>query len=382
MSTNLKDIPSENVRKYSSNDRDQTPQHSQNSKTLTHSNFTRSKEEEKLNSDNSFIYNKKKEKIIKNKNPFEFNYTFEEIFKIENITDILNNEEPKHAMYKFIYLKYNKKKGEEIQTNIIKAVSDFHLQNLYFLKENFANFPNEIICKLLNILANLLVLNEEDYNINYTSDNETVTKKKKNTTDSEQENGEIKKTPQVPEPDISYLANRKLMEMKLSLVKLGLFPSKKNLQNKNDNNFYLNSQELETIMNYLNLFFFPNIRLYYHFINIKRINETKKIVILVDRPLPIPALSESVQVIERKDTEDYEDISDDKIVNEDNIINQQISNDNIYHSTNNLNNEVLKIVTEKCEEIKKDVDAKIQENTKEVVKVLEVAKEQQNTKKK
>lgn len=66
---------------------------------------------------------------------------------------------------------------------------------------------------------------------------------------------------------------------------------------KEEGTFYLQIYELSIILEYLNTFFFPFIRLYYHFLNIEEITENKKIEIIIAKPVDVPPLSQAVEQI-------------------------------------------------------------------------------------
>ena len=77
------------------------------------------------------------------------------------------------------------------------------------------------------------------------------------------------------------------MEIKTCFTKLKLFPDPKNKTEIKETNFYLTNKELNIILEYLNQCYFPLIRLFYHVINLNRI-ETKKIHSMMNKPLAIP----------------------------------------------------------------------------------------------
>ena len=150
--------------------------------------------------------------------------------------------------------------------------------------------------------------------------------------------------------------------------------------------FYLNTKELQTILDYLKQFYFPFIRLFYHFINIDRITETKKVEVIINRPLPVPPLCEAVEqklernIIDEKKEEEEEE----KEENENDKNEEKGEGENINDEMNqiNMNNEIRKLVTEKVNELRKDVDARISDNENEIKKQVEEIKESANPKKK
>ena len=151
-------------------------------------------------------------------------------------------------------------------------------------------------------------------------------------------------------------------------------------------NFYLNTKELQIILDYIKSFYFPFIRLFYHFININRITETKNVEVIINRPLPVPPLCEAVEqklernIIDEKKEEEEEE----KEENENDKNEEKGEGDNINDEMNqiNINNEIRKLVTEKVNELRKDVDARIFDNQNEINRQVEDIMESANPKKK
>ena len=151
--------------------------------------------------------------------------------------------------------------------------------------------------------------------------------------------------------------------------------------------FYLNTKELQIILDYLKNFYFPFIRLFYHFINIDRITETKKVEVIVNRPLPVPPLCEAVEqklekniIDEKKEEEEEENEEKENDKNEENREGDDANKEMMNQI--NINNEIRKLVTEKVNELRKDVDARISDNENEIKKQVEEIKESANPKKK
>ena len=144
-------------------------------------------------------------------------FTYEELFTINDIKEINESANPKGTISTLIEKFIEKKKGKvEIQSNLLMSQAEFHLNNLTFLQENFKNFPLDIICKILNLLAMLLNLEEEKYNINLPKT-------------SIFEDNEMKKYGQVPEPDFSFICRKKLEELKEGFKFLGFFPTREEI---------------------------------------------------------------------------------------------------------------------------------------------------------
>ena len=218
----------------------------------------------------------------------EITIRIENIFSDESMIDeIYENGSSVNYVYEILETFYRRSTGNINQdSNMLIAISEFHVNNLIYLKENF-KFPNIILCKLLNLLNLLLNLKEKENNRRRTEEDIPVEES--------------------IEPDFSQICKRKLLEVKKGFFELGL------VYNKSapiDNAFYLKGSEIVSIMDYIKTFYFPFIRLYYHFINIEKITENKKIEVIINRPLAVPPLSAAVMQVQDKNLfeEQKEDI--------------------------------------------------------------------------
>jgi hypothetical protein len=234
-------------------------------------------------------------------------------------------------------------------------------------------------------------LNENEYNINIPH----------SAMGEEDESGKYN---QVPEPDLSYICTKKIKYLKQGLKYLKFIPLKKeeqhnqhtfNYNSNNDNTnqsnetYYLSNEEVSALLEYLKTFYFPFIRLYYHFINIDRITESKKIEVVINRPSPVPPLvnavnqkleknifedaKEEFEEEESEGNEEGEEEDDEAKVNDDyqDIMNRV-----------NMNNETRKIITERIDELEKDFDAKIYDRQRELDAKVKEAEETMKPKKK
>ena len=291
-----------------------------------------------------------------------------------------------NILEKYLLAKHGK---VEIQQNLLMAQAEFHSHNLAFLLSTYKTFPLEVICKLLNLCSILLDLNENEYNINIPHS-------------AMGEEDETGKYGQVPEPDLSYICTKKIKYLKQGLKYLKFIPLKKEEQNSqstfNYNNdsanqcgdtYYLSNEEVSALLEYLKTFYFPFIRLYYHFINIDRITESKKIEVVINRPSPVPPLVNAVnQKLEKnifedakeefeeeelESNEEGEEEDDEAKVNDDyqDIMNRV-----------NMNNETRKIISERIDELEKDFDAKIFDRQRELDAKVKEAEETMKPKKK
>ena len=195
------------------------------------------------------------------------NNKIELIFTEQDIEIISNSLNAVNVIYEKLEKNMKKKGILDIDTNALITVSEFHLNNLIYLNENF-NFPISVKSKLLNLFAILLNLrNEKNEN-----------------------------------PDFNIICKNKLNEIKNGLISLKLIYTQENKAT----NFCLKSEEITNILDYINTFYFPYIRLYYHFINIERITEYKRIEVIVNKPLIVPPLNNAVEQIQERNQIDKE----------------------------------------------------------------------------
>ena len=328
---------------------------------------------------------------INNDNLISFSH-YEEIFTPSDLKEINESSSPKvtafNILEKYLLNKYGK---VEIQQNLLMAQAEFHSHNLTFLLSTYKTFPLEIICKLLNLCSILLDLNENEYNINIPH----------SAMGEEDESGKYN---QVPEPDLSYICTKKIKYLKQGLKYLKFIPLKKeeqhnqhtfnynsNIDNTNQSNdtYYLSNEEVSALLEYLKTFYFPFIRLYYHFINIDRITESKKIEVVINRPSPVPPLVNAVnQKLEKnifEDTkEEFEEEESEGNEEGEEEDDEAKVNDDYQDIMNrvNMNNETRKIITERIDELEKDFDAKIYDRQRELDAKVKEAEETMKPKKK
>ena len=312
--------------------------------------------------------NVKEEEINEpNKNQlFNSEAQYEKIYTEENIKELMDAaKEKRKEIIAQLYSDYFKKTGEKMKHNQLNAIFNFHTQNFEFILNNFNSYSIDIITKLANIFSILLNLKEEEYNLqlkNIEGVHEDIYKP-------------------IPEPDFCYIINKKLMEIKHCFIKYKLFPDPK--EPTKEPNFYLTNKELNIITSYLNESYFPFIRLFYHVININRI-ETKKISSSVNKPLAIVSNNDMDSAPEKfiieeqvKRPVEKEKKIDEKIEEElENKFEKNKEDEVATKIRNDYANEVRKIITEKVEELKKDVDAKISENGLEIERNIHNIKEQ------
>ena len=303
-----------------------------------------------------------------------FNEKDENIYNEDKIKELMDStKEKRKEIISQLYSDNLKKNNIKMKSNQLKAIYNFHFQNIEFIFNKFNTYSIDIITKLANIFSFLLDLKEDIYNLQLTN--------------IEGAREDIYKP--IPEPDFCYIINKKLLEIKHNFIKFKLFPDPKQTRNKNESHFYLTNKELNIIFSYLNESYFPFIRLFYHVINLNRV-ETKKInssgsktlaiannndmdsapeKFIIEEPIKRPVYYDQEKMIDLKIEEEIENKFDN---NE--IKNRQIEREN--KARNDYLNEVRKLITEKVEELKKDVDAKISENGFEIEKNIQNIKEQ------
>ena len=303
-----------------------------------------------------------------------FNEKDENIYNEEKIKELMDStKEKRKEIISQLYSDNLKKNNIKMKSNQLKAIYNFHFQNIEFIFNKFNAYSIDIITKLANIFSFLLDLKEDIYNLQLTN--------------IEGAREDIYKP--IPEPDFCYIINKKLLEIKHNFIKFKLFPDPKQTRNKSESHFYLTNKELNIIFSYLNESYFPFIRLFYHVINLNRV-ETKKInssgsktlaiannndmdsapeKFIIEEPIKRPVYYDQEKMIDVKIEEEIENKFDN---NE--IKNRQIEREN--KARNDYLNEVRKLITEKVEELKKDVDAKISENGFEIEKNIQNIKEQ------
>ena len=348
--------------------KEQTSNNNNSDPTKNEENKEENKEEETAKKEEEENPEQTKEQSSNEKEKNENIYTEE---KIKELMD--SAKEKRKEIISQLFSDYYKNIGIKMKANQLKAVYNFHSQNIEFIFKKFNTYSIDIITKIANIFSLLLDLKEDIYNLQLTNVEGAVE--------------DIYKP--VPEPDFCYIINKKLLEIKHNFIKFKLFPDPKQPRNKKETNFYLTNNELNIILSYLNESYFPFIRLFYHVINLNRI-ETKKInstgskplaivnssdmdsapeKFIIEEPVKRPMNYEKEKMIDVKIEEELENKFD---MNE--IKDRQIEREN--KARNDYINEVRKLISEKVEELKKDVDAKISENGFELERNIQNIKEQ------
>ena len=238
----------------------------------------------------------------------------------------------------------------------IMGQSEFHVNNLIFLKETFENFPNEIICKLLNIMSQLISFeNEENIKENDINDN------------------------------FLQISKNKLNEFKNNLISYNLYPTTKgetiqandvNKKLTDDGKFFLNIKEIQLIMNYLKLEYFPYVQMWFYFDKDQRKVTEEKIELIINKPLDSMPLNIAVEeeIEDELNKKEDELNEEEKLKEEEEKKNEEENKkeeekEETYLDILNrlgLNEETKKIIIEKIEELHKDVEGKIDGRQKEL----------------
>ena len=254
----------------------------------------------------------------------------------------------------------------------IMGQSEFHVNNLIFLKENFQNFPNEIICKLLNIMSQLISFeNEENIKENDINDN------------------------------FLQISKNKLNEFKNNLISYNLYPTTKgetilandvNKKLTDDGKFFLNIKEIQLIMNYLKLEYFPYVQMWFYFDKDQRKVTEEKIELIINKPLDSMPLNIAVEEeiedelnkkedelneeekLKEEEEKKLKEEEEKKLKEEEEKKNEEENKkeeekEETYLDILNrlgLNEETKKIIIEKIEELHKDVEGKIDGRQKEL----------------
>ena len=309
--------------------------------------------------------------------PFNSPTKYETIYNEEKMKEIIENKENRKEIIAQIFGELFKAKGEKMKSNQIKAIINFHSQSIEFILDKFKSYPIDIITKLANIFSLLLNLKEDEYNLQL-----------KSIEPNSEDSFKI-----LPEPDFCYIINKKIMEIKTCFIKLKLFPDPKNKNSAKENNFYLTNKELNIILEYLNQCYFPLIRLFYHVINLNRI-ETKKIHSMINKPLAIPNNDDmdsapekfiiEEQIRRPNNQQNIDEQIEEGLAKKFDLKEEIIKKGKELQQKQNQTNaikgdyadEVRKLITEKVDELRKDVDAKISENENEIEKNIQNIREQ------
>jgi hypothetical protein len=168
---------------------------------------------------------------------------FEEIFNAADVDRVWHSNDPTSLIYELIERNNRRKRIFDSDRNVTRVMTEFFINNLIYLKENFI-LPNELLSKLLNVVS--VLITNIDRNPNY----------------------------------------NEIYKNKLQEIRKGI------------EGFNLKIDEIANILRYINNTYFPYIKLYYDFCNRTRIVENKKIDIIINRPTLIPPLNVAREIKE------------------------------------------------------------------------------------
>ena len=347
------------------------------------------------------------------------------IFVSDKIDKLFNAEDPIQSANILLQDHFRKINGNaNFDEEKLKAEAEFHINNLIFLKQNFS-FDNDTISTLMNILGKLIKFknssntknnnneinsldmsnNQNDQNQNQNpaindydnNQNENQENNKENLDENENENENNNINNNIEEEvDFLLLSKDKLNEFRESLIKENLMPKTKSdfnfANNKNkvrtNGKYFLNVQEINKILKYIQSNFIPYIRMWYFFQNEKRNITERKIEVIINSPnlINMP-LSMAVQekTDEEKLAEEEEKkkkMEEEKKLEEENqkkeeeekkkeeedkkLMEEQNKEETYLDLLERLglNEETKKVIIEKIEELHKEVDGKIDNRKK------------------
>jgi hypothetical protein len=149
--------------------------------------------------------------------------------------------------------------------------------------------------------------------------------------------------------------------------------------------FFMKPHEIASLLEYLNNFYFSYFKLYYHFVNIERITDNKKIDVIINRPLSVPPLSQAMKQIDEKfefeeqkedKKEEKKKNTNDNNTNNEKVNTQESAKEEVKKTETEsiedlmqkykLNQETENIIREKIKELNKEVDFKIVDRQKKL----------------
>lgn len=254
---------------------------------------------------------------------------------------------------------YNK---ADYNNDFIISKAEYDVNALIFLKETFPKFPDTVLCKLLNALADLIELPNEKYSIDSLSNDAFL-----------------------------QLTKTKVAEFKEGLKDMGLLPTKKeHLEFANNPNkplspegrFYLSPKEVMEIIGYIKTDFLPYIQMWYYFNNDSRTVMDKKIEIIINKPIPSLSLNSALEVIEpvvtkeddinkgtekskEEEKQELDQMEEAKKGEEDVEEKKPMTYLDLLNKMD-LNAETRKIIIEKIEGLNKEVETKISDRQKQL----------------
>jgi len=206
---------------------------------------------------------------FKNENKIEDKLIINDIFTDKDIEEIWKSKNPLEYISEIIETFERKKTGNiDIDPQLLLATSEFHVNNLIFLKEKFS-LTWSAYAKLLNLLATML-----------------------NLTDGERSE------------DVKLSDSDLIIKIKLKELKKGLLQQDLILTSDNDSRGKgeaLKPNDAIIILEYLNNSYFNFIQLYYFFANIQRKVDNDIIEVIINKPTQTPPLKLATKIEKPKE---------------------------------------------------------------------------------
>ena len=350
----------------------------------------------------------------------------DDIFSSDKIDKLFNAEDPIQSTNILLQDHFRKINGNaNFDEEKLKAEAEFHINNLIFLKQNFS-FDNDTISTLMNILGKLIKFknssntknnnneinsldmsnNQNDQNQNQNpaindydnnqNENQENNKENLDENENENENNNINNNNIEEEVDFLLLSKDKLNEFRESLIKENLMPKTKSdfnfANNKNkvrtNGKYFLNVQEINKILKYIQSNFIPYIRMWYFFQNEKRNITERKIEVIINSPnlinmplsLAVQEKTDEEKLAEeeekKKKMEEEKKLEEENQKKEEEEKKKEEEDKKLMEEQNKeetyldllerlgLNEETKKVIIEKIEELHKEVDGKIDNRKK------------------
>ena len=215
------------------------------------------------------------------------------LFTQESISIIWEEKDP--SLYLCIYLEEYIRKTTGVidaDSNFISTLSEFHLNNLIFLKTIFPIGKENIIADIMIVLSKLLELaddiNNQSYNNNDIATGVDNKDFKELLTENEDFEGNLSLNKE--KVDIVGITKNKINFLKTEFIRL-----------KDKYKTELQVKHISDILAYLNKSFFPFIKLYYYFCNIERDEENQRLDFIINKPLEIYSLNNAISQIDHKE---------------------------------------------------------------------------------
>jgi hypothetical protein len=216
------------------------------------------------------------------------------LFTQESIKIIWEEKDP--SLYLSIYLEEYLRKTTGVidaDSNFISTLTEFHLNNLIYLKTIFPIGKDHIIADIMIVLSKLLELADEINNQSFNNnDIATGIDNNKDFKELLTENEDFEGNLSHNKEKVDIVA---ISKDKINLLKSEFFRLKEKHKDE------LQIKQISDILCYLNKSFFPFIKLYYYFCNIERDEENQRLDFIINKPLEIYSLNNAISQIDHKE---------------------------------------------------------------------------------